>query len=95
MNADPSSEDSPSQEIIEESPLRSGRMVTVATFTKPEDAHLFSMNLESAGIESFIQDENFVQMDMLLSNAIGGVRVQVAEEDVPATREYLEATKPA
>ena len=67
-------------------------MITVATFTKPEEAHLFSMNLESAGIESFIQDGNFIQVDMLLSNALGGVRVQVAEEDVPATREYLVAT---
>ena len=89
VNAEQSSEEHANQNVAEMSPERSGRMVTVATFTKPEEAHLFSMNLESAGIESFIQDENFVQIDMLLSNAIGGVRVQVAEEDVPATREFL------
>lgn len=95
MNAELLPDEQPSQDVAEETAQRSGRMVTVATFTKPEEAHLFSMNLESAGIESFIQDENFVQVDMLLSNAIGGVRVQVAEEDLPATREYLEATNKA
>ena len=95
MSAELLSDEQPSQDIAEDTSERSGRMVTVATFTKPEEAHLFSMNLESAGIKSFIQDENFVQVDMLLSNAIGGVRVQVAEEDLPATREYLAATNKA
>lgn len=42
------------------------------------------MRLESAGIEAFIQDElvNF-------SEGIGGVRVQVADEDVSAVLEFL------
>ncbi|MHA3773358.1 putative signal transducing protein [Verrucomicrobiota bacterium sgz303538] len=64
-------------------------MVTVATFNKPEEAHLLRMRLEAGGISAYIQDENMIQMDLLAANAIGGVRVQIAEEDVEAARELL------
>ena len=64
-------------------------MTTIATFTKPEDAHLLRMRIEAGGIPAFIQDENLVQIDWLLANAIGGVRVQVADEDVAAARALL------
>jgi Putative prokaryotic signal transducing protein len=62
---------------------------TIATFSKPEDAHLLRMRLESAGIHAFIQDENMIQWDWLLSNAIGGARVQIADEDLLAAQDYL------
>ena len=64
-------------------------METIATFSKPEDAHLLRMRLEAGGIPAFIQDENLIQMDWLLSNAVGGVRVQVADEDVTAACQLL------
>ena len=68
-------------------------MVTVATFNKPEEAHLLRMRLEAAGINAYVQDENMVQLDMLKSIAIGGVRVQISAEDVPAARELLAADR--
>ena len=64
-------------------------MKTIASFTKPEDAHLLRMRLEAAGIQAFLQDENIIQMDLLYSNAFGGVRVQVADEDVESVQEFL------
>lgn len=64
-------------------------MITVGTFSKPEEAHLLRMRLEAGGVAAFIQYENMVQMDWLYSNAIGGVRVQIAEEDVDAAKEIL------
>ena len=57
-------------------------MKTIATFAKPEEAHLLRMRLEAVGIEAFVQDEYMVQTDILFSDAIGGVRVQVADENV-------------
>ena len=63
-------------------------MTTIASFTKPEDAHLLRMRLESAGVEAFIQDEH---VNFTYTGASGGVRVQVADEDVPAVREFLAA----
>lgn len=56
-------------------------MKTIATFTTPEDAHLFRSFLESRGIEAHLLDEYFVQLFWHYSNTIGGVRVAVAEED--------------
>ena len=69
-------------------------MKTIATFSKPEEAHLFRTRLEAAGIPAFVQDENFVQMDWLYSNAIGGVRVQIADDDLDSAREFLAADTP-
>jgi hypothetical protein len=57
-------------------------MQTVATFTTPEDAHLFRTFLESNGIEGFLLDEHFAQLFWHYSNAIGGVRLVVEDEDL-------------
>jgi len=64
-------------------------MKTIATFSKPEEAHLFRTRLEAAGIPAYVQDEHFVQLDWLYSNAIGGVRVQISDEDIDAARDFL------
>ena len=69
-------------------------MKTIATFSKPEEAHLFRTRLEAAGIPAFVQDEHLIQMDWLYSNAIGGVRVQIADEDIEAARDFLSADTP-
>lgn len=69
-------------------------MTTIATFSKPEEAHLLRMRLESVGIPAYVQDENLIQADWFHSNAIGGVRVQVADQDVPEARAFLAADQP-
>lgn len=56
-------------------------MTTIATFTVPEDAHLFRAFLGAQGVDAFILDENFVQWFWHYSNAIGGVRVVVDDSD--------------
>lgn len=64
-------------------------MITIAQFSKPEEAHLLRMRLEAGGVPAFVLDENIVQMDWLYSNAIGGVRLQIAEEDAERAQEIL------
>lgn len=64
-------------------------MMTIATFTTPDEAHLFRMKLGAAGIDAYVVDENMVQAYWLYSNAIGGVRVQIDEADLPAVKEFL------
>ena len=62
-------------------------MVTIAQCNLPAEAHAMRVRLEAAGIPVFLADELTVAMDWLLSNAIGGVKVQVPERYVPrATR---------
>ena len=56
-------------------------MRIVATFSKPEQAHLLRAHLEGSGVAAFVRDDLTVAADWALSNAIGGVKVEVAEED--------------
>ena len=65
-------------------------MITIARFEKPEEAHLVRMRLENGGVPAFIQDENTIQIQFLYSNALGGVRLQIAEEDYDKAREILD-----
>jgi hypothetical protein len=66
-------------------------MKTIATFNKSEDAHLLKLQLEAVGFEVFIQDENAALS--LTSNIAGGIRVQVADEDVQEVMEFLDAER--
>jgi len=54
---------------------------TIITFTLPQDAYLAKGYLESEGVETFILDELTAQVYNFYSNAIGGVKLQVNEED--------------
>ncbi len=56
-------------------------MKQIASFPTVEDAYLFRSFLGSRGIEAHLFDEHLVQLAWHYSNALGGVRVMVAEED--------------
>jgi DNA-directed RNA polymerase subunit RPC12/RpoP len=64
-------------------------LVTVKTFDTSVNAHLFRIELENEGIESFIYDEETITMDPLLSNAIGGIKVKINVKDIERTKEFL------
>jgi hypothetical protein len=53
------------------------RLVTVATFQDPVAAALAKNYLEDQGIPACLMDEATVATDWLLSNAIGGIKLQV------------------
>ncbi|QYY36329.1 DUF2007 domain-containing protein [Ruficoccus sp. ZRK36] len=65
-------------------------MKVVATYSKPEEAYLTASLLEASGIEVAIWDDNTVALYWLYSNAIGGVKVAVCEEDYEQAREILD-----
>ena len=64
-------------------------MITVGTFTTPEEAHLLRSQLESAGIPAYLHSEYAVQNEWIGSNLIGGVRVQISELDLDIAREFF------
>ena len=66
------------------------RLVTIATFDQPAQARLAQSALEDAGIQAAVADESIVAMDWLLSNAVGGIKVQVWEEDADRAVGVLE-----
>lgn len=63
--------------------------VTIKTFTYAYEVAVLKGRLESEGITTFIKNENFSQIASLYSNAIGGVQLQVREDDIPAAIEIL------
>jgi hypothetical protein len=54
---------------------------TLATFEYVADVQIIKGKLESEGIEVFLPDENTLNADPMISNAIGGVRIQVRIAD--------------
>ena len=70
-------------------------LVTLAHFRDMPEALLAKGKLESAGIHSVLADGNLVRMDWLLSNAIGGIRLQVEPQDLESARAVLNEPIPA
>ena len=64
-------------------------MVTIAKFSKSEDAYLFRSFLDAQGIESYIFDEHISQLFWHYTQAFGGIRVVVADEDVERAEELF------
>ena len=66
--------------------------VMVGRYLFLPDAQIAKSILDSAGIESFLADENLVRMDWLYSNLIGGIKLFVRYEDAEAAKKLLEAS---
>lgn len=64
-------------------------LVTLAQFRDVPEALLAKGKVESAGIQCMLADGNLVRMDWLLSNAIGGIRLQVHRQDAECARAVL------
>lgn len=56
----------------------------------PTQAHLVQGYLESEGIETIMKDEMTTQVNNLYSNAIGGVKILVRDEDLEKALQLLE-----
>lgn len=52
-------------------------METVATFDTIIDAHIAMGRLKAEDIPCSLMDEHLIQMDMLYSPALGGIKLQV------------------
>lgn len=63
--------------------------VTVGHYSLPYEAHLGRARLESEGIDALVVDEHTINMQWMLSDALGGVRLQVNQEDDARARMIL------
>jgi len=67
----------------------SEELVTVATYTHPNDSVVAKALLDSEGIMCFLSNANTVLVDPLISNAIGGVQLKVRASDVEKSKALL------
>jgi hypothetical protein len=66
-------------------------LVTIANYWDGNEAQLARMHLESFDVRSFIAGEAMSSMFWQYNNAIGGVRLQVAQHDAERARKILSA----
>lgn len=64
-------------------------MVMLRTFDNYFLANITLTKLQDAGIDCFLKDEHTVTMDPILSNAIGGIKLVVKEEDAEEAKQLL------
>ncbi len=74
-------------------------MTTIRTFNNYISAHILVDRLALEGIQAFLRDEYTVTIDPVLTNAVGGIKVQVPIDQKDGAlellarldKEYLEA----
>jgi len=64
-------------------------MVTIAKYTHPDEAQLARMKLEGSGIYAFVADEAMATLHCFLAGSLGGIRLQVRDEDRGRALEIL------
>lgn len=66
-------------------------LIKIRTFDNYIEANMVAGFLESEGIEPFLLDEFTATIDPILTNAIGGIKLAVKEEDAAKAKEILAA----
>ncbi len=65
-------------------------LVALRSFSTPTEASMAKARLEQAGIAAYLDNENLVAANWLLSNATGGVKVLVSEIDAARANDILD-----
>jgi hypothetical protein len=69
------------------------KLITVASFSHPEEAYIIRAKLESFGIPSFVADDYVITAIWLYSTAVGGVKIKVRESDVEEAQKLLKPVR--
>lgn len=65
------------------------KFIAVDSFTNYIDAHIQLGRLQEAEINCWLKDEAIVTIDPLLTNAVGGIKLMVAENDFKKALELI------
>ena len=69
--------------------MKNSKFRKIGQFQYSSEAYIYKGKIESEGISVFVRDNNTVDTDPLVSNAIGGVKLFVFQEDYDAAKEIL------
>jgi len=69
--------------------VESREVVTLRKFRDMPEALLAKGSLDSTGIECWLADDNMVRLDWFYSNFLGGIKLQVKQEDAEVANEIL------
>jgi hypothetical protein len=65
------------------------KLATAAVFYNLQEADIAVGLLESCGVDCFLCDEHMHRVHPLATDVIGGIRLQVAEQDLEMAKELL------
>jgi hypothetical protein len=68
------------------------QLVTVSTAFNSADAHLTRSRLEAAGFHPFVKNEIVGMVFEGYVMGVGGIQVQVPEDEVAEVKEFLESS---
>ena len=66
------------------------QFITIATYNDSYEANLMRSKLLSMNVECILADENVVNVQPFYSNAVGGIKLKVREQDEAMALEILE-----
>jgi len=66
------------------------KLVTAAQFDTPENAHLAKIDLETAGIQCFVGDENMPIAGLYYTLPTCGIKLLVRNSDLERARQILQ-----
>lgn len=69
--------------------MTNSRLITIASYSLPHEAHIARAHLEAEGIPVNVADEHTITMQWLYSNALGGIKLQVPPECEERAKEIL------
>jgi hypothetical protein len=73
--------------------LEPDKLATAAVFYNLHEADIAKGLLDSCGVDCFLCDEHMHRVHPLTSEIIGGVRLQVAQQDMDLAKELLKEYK--
>lgn len=82
---DESGDASKAKEAVE----KDGKPMVLRTYRDVTQAMVDRTVLESAGIQCFLYDENLIRLDWFVSNAVGGAKIVVSENDAAEAAKIL------
>ena len=65
------------------------KLITIKTFYYDSETMLYEPRFQDAGIYYFLKDQKTVSADPVVSNAIGGIKLQVRANDLEAAKAIL------
>lgn len=74
--------------------MNNANLITVAVFQYSSEAQIIKGRLESDGIEVFLSDNLTIDVDPLVSNAIGGIKLNVRSSQANDAKNILDTLKP-
>ena len=72
----------------------SQELVTLGTYSTAFEANLVKGKLAAFAVDAVLGDDNMVNINFLLTNLLGGVKVRVPQSKIEEARRILDANSP-